>query len=276
MKLFFAFGLIFLPYFSQAQSIEQQMQQAYTRENRYLAAQVQELKRQMQELDQGATRSSAELEKKLRLKEREMVRLQLLNEHDKQRLTLLEKQESQIASEKSQWQALYKRISEMVNKIRTRLNDNSSEEIVAREGSEAQILAQLSKLSNLYQKLTTLSQESGEYYTKEGDLQSGTLLKVGGFGAYGLKENKAFLLAPEGKALQIVEEISLSKIENLIKPTADTVNLNPIYLFSSLTDKIALKKPATLADRFADYIPSVFLLLLFAVIAWLFYRIALV
>lgn len=240
----------------------QDLRSAFQRENSFLASQKENLRRQRTEAETRHQAQAKSLLAEIANLEKKVIRLTSENESSFARMQEIN-QEKKLQVTRDHSLAL------TLKKALKRLDENERalrfEAPVKLEPEMPEVLSFAAFAPVQAKALDLLARSSQKedlqlgFRNEKGEMTEGLVRRFGRIAAHVLSGSGRQILGPDGKGqLQVLDEVQAGQ------------TLVPAYVFESLTQAAQVRKPVTWLERAADFVPALFLLLMFALVAGLF------
>lgn len=262
--LAFGFLLFSSEAFAQNSPVDpvQDLRSAFQRENSFLASQKENLRRQRTEAETRHQAQAKSLQAEILNLEKKMIRLTSENESFFARIQEVN-QEKKLQMTRDHSLALtlkkaLKRLDENERALRfeapTKLEPEMPEVL-----SFAAFAPVQAKALDLLERSSQKEDLQLGFRNEKGEMTEGLVRRFGRIAAHVLSGSGRQILGPDGKGqLQVLDEVQAGQ------------TLVPAYVFESLNQAAQVRKPVTWLERAADFVPALFLLLMFALVAGLF------
>lgn len=253
-------SLLALSVLTSVQAYSTELDHALQTEYSYLVSQREALKQQKKLMVENFDRQIERLKKEVAGLQKQVVQDAANNDDKFEALALAEKRYRALERREASLGATYKRAVKTLKESETNLAFDTLKEKV--EGDVPENLS-LAKLFPAYLKarelLTSMAQKesfSGYYLDEQNQMRPGELTRLGRVAAFLKDQDQVRMLGPNGEgALKVLPVTGEGKI----------------YLFDSLTEASRLQIPGSWVEKMADFGPVMFLLMMLAVVAGLFF-----
>ncbi|MGE0762734.1 MAG: hypothetical protein AB7N80_05600 [Bdellovibrionales bacterium] len=256
---------------------QEELEQAYRREQKFLFDVRDQLSQQRKKIDQRARVERNQTESRLRLAEKELVALQAENEKLTLKVQNEEKQRREILSQSTDLDNLGKKMAQLLLEVREQqayAETLQPDDLTDETKSLAQVQARAQLALALLEDISSVRLQPGAYLDKAEQLQAGPIIRVGAAAALVPGGDGVEVLGPSSGHLRVVEQKRSSWLSGWLSAATQEAGLTPLYVFDSLRSSVQLTKASTWVDQAAGLLPIIVLVMLFAVVAWLFFRLA--
>ncbi len=260
-----------------ALSAEQEIERAFQREYAYLAAQREALTRQRQKVESRTSSDLASAKRSVQELNARLARLQAENETLFSEVQDAERIKREERNREDQLAVTWKRARKSIEETRQSLRFEGGKPELDLLPPEKLVVGDVALLGGeglaLAETSSKLVRFRGTYLDQDDRLVEAPLFRLGRVAVFAEGSNGVKLLGPNGKgALKVVESDKADAARGLLEKKE--VSNVPVYLFESMQDRLTVKKPSGVMDRFADMVPLIFLGLLFLMVAFLFGQLA--
>lgn len=221
------------------------LEQAYKREYLFLTAQKRELSERLTRYEKSTKAEIQKSSKQIEVLEKKYLALTRMVEKESANLSESERNLETLEGEKEALDTMLERSSITINEINA--SETSGADNLEAETIDVKLAKRFQGATNILRHSGSVTKKSGEFFLKDGQKTTGTLISLGRAATYGLSDSGAYLLAPSGRGeLKVWEQTNAENVKKLAQGNFE--GSLETYLHESSNKEVTQKEGKTFSD----------------------------